>query len=192
MTDDGVQYAFAIICIVQALIAIGLSFAASTFADLAIPEEQFVDNELTYQTLNREGLEYVDRRISGLNLRWANTFGQALLFMSLISGLVINFPWLYLAGIVVWIVTLIAALYFARGPIMGIRRLVVYRKRLEGRVRRGFLAMRMVVQPEVAFVLGMDATQWKSFEAKILAVENQQAANEQAPIETAREPEPPA
>lgn len=179
--DDIVKYVFAAVCIAQAVIGIVLSFVALRYSDLAIPEDVVLPNELTFEQINREAFEYVDRRVSLLQARWATIFGQALLFLSLISGLAINFPWLYGLAFIMYAIALCVALYFAGGPFAGIRRLIAYRKLLKGKVRRGFTPLKVIIQPEIAFVLGMSSAQWKLFEVKLLALERETFAVEEKP-----------
>jgi hypothetical protein len=124
-TSNEIKYIFAALCLALGAVGILLTLCALTFNERAEPKAGGGVGELTMDQMRREAMELSDQRASLLKSRAFLISSQVLLYVSLISGLVINFPPVYPFAVALSMLALAIAIPYSIKPWTSANRIAV-------------------------------------------------------------------
>jgi hypothetical protein len=186
-TSNEIRYIFAALCLAFEAVGILLTLCALTFNERAEPKAGGGVAELTMDQMRREAMELSDQRANLLKSRAFLISTQVLLYVSLISGLVINFPPVYPFAVTLSILALAIATPYSIKPWTSANRIAVFKRGLGKRIDSGYFPFKSGVEADIDRIVHLSNSEWREITQLVESPERR----EPAPPKTApAEPEP--
>lgn len=167
-TEDATKYAFAAVCVLQAVGGGTLGVLAIEPGARALTPYPFSYKKLSFQNLEDEARHHIEQQSAAIASTTLSRLSQIALFLAVISGLVINFPPLWWLGLALWLVPMgygMALLITARDAGW---RIGVFRATLERNVARGYTPLMTDVREHLHAVLKAPREQVRELEQALV------------------------
>jgi len=152
-TEDYTKYTFAVLCLLQAGVGATLGILALEPGSKSLAPYPYDYHKLSMDNIADENRHIIEQQDAAVSAFGFNRIAQLVLILSIVSGLVINFPWLWWLGLLLWLLPVGYAVVLVRRTITSKKRLHIYRMVFEDKLKRGWIPLTADVRNEMMLVM---------------------------------------